>query len=487
MKRILALSLILLMLAACVPTPEEEVVVQKDTDRLVETVISQGTQTTVDEAEPIQPITERFTYDYVSNNGLLRIHADADVQVPTTGKIPMAQVKAVGFTDAFAKQVFDYVYQGKMVYMRVGSPRTKAMISEELKKYQEIANAGTWEQAGFSDAQAVDEYIELLKELYPNAPDELEPMKLESADGSMVVESYYGTDTHKLEIDDELAYLEIQRSELPDRNHTLLGTILSYNRGNIDTKIGYEESGEGLRTFQHWYADYDSYLVSTSDETAVYGQTYTPKEAAEFGLQFFHDLNVTDVAPRNVAYLYVAHPDGVTKSLYLIEYVRVVEGNPVGFIPLTQAYTSSDAVELPWMYESIRVMVDDEGVKSVSWQNPVEITKIISDHVQVMSFDEAATVFKSMCGMVYEPQTTAYERTIYIDLNVEHVELNLIRIREQNAEAKTGLYVPAWLFYGKEVWQYNKRDNPDFSKPFSKILFAINAIDGSIIDAHKGY
>ena len=41
MKRILALSLILLMLAACVPTPEVDAVKQKDTNVLIDTVIKE--------------------------------------------------------------------------------------------------------------------------------------------------------------------------------------------------------------------------------------------------------------------------------------------------------------------------------------------------------------------------------------------------------------------------------------------------------------
>ncbi len=494
MKKLLPLVLAICLLIACQPTPDEPVVVQKDTERLVDTVIAQNNsenkqENTEDAYIPIEPITERFTYDYTSENGLLHITADADVSVPASGKIPMTHVQVTGFTDEFAKRVFDYVYQGKTVYMRVYSPRTKAMISEELKKYQEIANNGTWEENGFVDAQEVEEYIEQLKELYQSAPDELEPIKREIADGSMIVENYYGTDEYKLEVEDEAAYLEIRRNELANRNRTLTGSILYYTRGTLDESIGYEESGDGQRAFQNWYSEYDSYIVDTSDDTIAYGQTYSPKAAVQLGLQFFRDIGIEDVAQRDVSYLYVAHPNGMTKSMYLIEYVRTVEGTPVAFVPLTQAYGDPHSVELPWTYESIRVIVDDEGLKSVSWQLPIHVTDVVSDHVNVLSFEDAKSIFTSMCGIVYEPQTvTSFDADCYIDVKVEHVELSLIRIREQNAETNlTGLYVPAWLFYGKEVVQYKEHDEPDFSKPFTHILFAINAIDGSIIDLNKGY
>lgn len=257
----------------------------------------------------------------------------------------------------------------------------------------------------------------------------------------------------------------------------------------LDESYGYEESpSEGLRSFQNWYSEYDTYLVDTSDDTKTYGQTYSPKEASDLGLQFFRDIGVTDVAPYSEAYLYIAHPNGVTKSLYLINFVRTVDGMPVAFIPFSQAWGDAGSVELPWTYETIQIMVDDEGLKSVSWLSPIDVTDVVSDQVKVLSFEDAKSIFTSMCGIVYEPQTTAYDNTIYIDIQVDHVELNLLRIREQNAEMqKNGLYVPAWIFYGKEVVQFGAYADPDFSKPFTRILFAINAIDGSIIELSKGY
>lgn len=489
-QRTILCFLSMLLLTACVQTPNEPIVVQKDTDRLVDTVMQQTPEPAENPASSAQisPVTERFTYDYISDNHLFRVHADADVTVPASGKIPMTHISALGFSDEFIKQVFDYVYRGKTVYMHVSSPRTKAMIADELKRYQEIANNGTWEEAGFVDAQEVDEYIEVLKELYPNAPDELEPMKQVPADGSTVVESYYGVDTHKLEIEDESAYLEIRRSELPDRNHTLIDSSLYYTRGTLDESIGYEESSsEGLRAFQNWYSEYDTHLVNTSDDTTIYGQTYSPKAAAELGMQFLHDIGLSDVAPYRESYLYVAHPNNDTKSMYLIDYVRTVDGNPVAYIPFSQVFSDHDSVERPWEYETIQAIVDDEGLKSIHWLDPILVTDVVSDQVQVIPFEDAVSVFKSMCSVVYEPQTTVYENEIHIDLDVEHVELNLIRIRERNADGKIGLYVPAWLFYGKEVMQYNSYHEPDFSKPFTSLLFAINAVDGSIIDISKGY
>ncbi len=75
----------------------------------------------------------------------------------------------------------------------------------------------------------------------------------------------------------------------------------------------------------------------------------------------------------------------------------------------------------------------------------------------------------------------------YYDLYVNQIELSMLRIREQNSTEKTGLYVTTWVFYGKRVKQYNGHVDilPDSYQDV--ILFAINAVDSSIIDLEKGY
>ncbi|MBR3037532.1 MAG: hypothetical protein IKI52_02400, partial [Clostridia bacterium] len=66
---------------------------------------------------------------------------------------------------------------------------------------------------------------------------------------------------------------------------------------------------------------------------------------------------------------------------------------------------------------------------------------------------------------------------------VDDVQLGLFRIREQNSP-DTGLLVPVWFFTGSQVNDWDEQINQwGTSSP----LCVINAIDGSIIDVHKGY
>lgn len=72
--------------------------------------------------------------------------------------------------------------------------------------------------------------------------------------------------------------------------------------------------------------------------------------------------------------------------------------------------------------------------------------------------------------------------------------MSLLRIKQQNTEGtKAGLYVPVWAFYGTVARLYFGEGNEytlinsggEFlNGPY--VVFAINAIDGSIINIEQG-
>lgn len=497
MKRIpiVLLAAVLLLSAACQPTPDHEIVVQKDTDRLIETVIGQQDADTVilpaseQTHEPIQPVTERYTYSYTSENKRLTIRVDADVSVPESGKIPMARVKAVGLSDAFAKNAFDYIYQGNPVYVRgEGGMKTKAQFAEEIAYYQELIETGRTAEAEM-DEQGAQEEIDYLMELYEKAPVEAVPVEQIPTDGTPMIsenDGLFGKQTdHRLEIYDDIGYYCFLRRELQDG--TVTDSSFNYLKGPTDNAIGYMESQDS-REFQNWYSDPVKYCVMSSETACEHEQKLSPADAVKIALDFLSDLGIEGVEPFRTCDLYVAKTKNGVKSLYVLDFVKVINGCSVAYVPLFQTGYGYSEHELPWKYEMMRVFVNGDGtVLSASWRDPIEVTKVLSDDVRVMSFESAKKHFEVLCKSVYEPRTEAYERLWYVDLTVDHIELSLLRIREQNADQKVGLYVPAWVFYGIDYEGYSPSETVDKSTYLTSVIFAINAIDGSIIDLEKGY
>ena len=89
-----------------------------------------------------------------------------------------------------------------------------------------------------------------------------------------------------------------------------------------------------------------------------------------------------------------------------------------------------------------------------------------------------------------------------IDATISRVQLCYLLIKDQNAENNTGLLVPAWVFYGDIVSQTFWNDGTSYDPLYRQgmsgasgcsfslgptIVFAVNAVDGSVIDPSLGY
>ena len=88
-----------------------------------------------------------------------------------------------------------------------------------------------------------------------------------------------------------------------------------------------------------------------------------------------------------------------------------------------------------------------------------------------------------------------------IEIHVDRVGLELMRIREQNVtDARVGLAIPTWVFYGTikmvdnpgtpeeyVTYQTFSADGGGSDWPMETCVFAINAVDGSLINPILGY
>ncbi len=501
-----------LLLTACQPTPDRDIIVQKDTERLVETVELKNANedVSIEPADmpdnPLVKMDESYTFDFVNDNGRLHIHADADVYVPETGKVPMARVKGEYFTDAFAKKLFDKIYQGETAYIRTNETRrlTKSELAEMIVYYQDLVDTGRTEDKLMDEEEAIA-FIDEMKEEFKTAPDEPEEIKPVEADGTMLLRNV--TDDSPYALFQHVQYYELwttgKRGELNIRRHAedddSMSDYLSYDRishdgQNSQERISYGETSESR--YLMFPSVYDTYVTDPDDTRCSYGQTLSPHDAAELCIAFLSDLGVTDVTPVPTIDTYVVKDrdrETVENCYYFINFIRTLQGTPVAYLSPMDVDNIEIAenveYEVPWEYEYLLFVVDQDGIYSLSWQNPVQITKVISDDAAEIPFEQAASIFEIMSRVIYEAQTENRVKPYYIDLEVTRVELSAIRIREKNAEGRTGLYVPAWIFYGKLTDNY---DNPVTQEMIDRrradtALLVVNAIDGSIIDLRKGY
>lgn len=112
----------------------------------------------------------------------------------------------------------------------------------------------------------------------------------------------------------------------------------------------------------------------------------------------------------------------------------------------------------------------------------------MNDDVQILPFDDASRIFEEMAPLIYQGKNAAFEeeagKSSQEVISVDKVELNLMRTRDGGG--LTGLYVPAWVFYGTEEYGTNL-SGEHFTSQSPWIFLAINAVDGSVIDVKAGY
>ena len=174
---------------------------------------------------------------------------------------------------------------------------------------------------------------------------------------------------------------------------------------------------------------------------------------------------------------------------------RLVNGAPAACDVSGAARKDPKSYAIPWPVESLRLVVDEEGIVSLNWKNMVTVLETVSPVTNLLPFEQAAAVAEKMLPILYNP--TGWEDLKSLEINITHVGLELIRIREQNNTSELkGLLVPAWVFYGtirmteasgfQDYANYGLKSGYDHYRG-EEILLCLNAVDGSVIDPLLGY
>lgn len=157
----------------------------------------------------------------------------------------------------------------------------------------------------------------------------------------------------------------------------------------------------------------------------------------------------------------------------------MIDSIPVG---MNLEYNTSD-YSISWPLEQISFVINDAGILDIRWESPTQITETISQDTPFISFDQASQIFKQMCPLIYAGKAASIPNAAY-NIQVTKVELCLFRVRD-NGTSRTGLLIPAWLFYGDEGLCVNHSEPMSSAPP--NIILAINAVDQTIIDLTQGY
>ena len=490
MKQVISFLLaiaIAVLFAGCQATPEEIVVVPKDSERLIEQAeagAAEGTSTL-----PIPP--GRVEYSATGADGNLAITVDASVDIPKSDQLPMIRVTSKGFDQSIITQIFNTVFTGQTVFdISNEAGRSKTDIEKSMLQMKQQLSDGSYEQYGFSEEEW-NNLISQLESEYLLAPEKADVQKA-ITDGTMTLSSDEQYQFSKLNAVSDTGSLRVH-SNL--NNKAADESSLVYSRNNAPTYTMADAVEVPVR--------FDS--EHETDEKVGYSLSNA--------IELCSNLFSSNTLSLDLASVYMVNDrstglsDDEVKSAqnyaYKLFYVREVAGVPVAVDAAMGM--NEDPYNVRWSYEQIEVVIDKNGIASLNWRAPLSVEDTIKQNVKIISLDSANDIFKTMALTVYEPQAKPLNpkvKRIEIDVKIDEIQLRLLRIREQNTEGtRTGILVPAWVYYGSvknaTYWEDPSQNTVVYqgsSNQFGNlydwgptIVLAINAVDGSIIDTAIGY
>lgn len=485
--RFLALGLAaILSLSACAKTPEAPIVVQKNNDRLLEEATSEDeNRQSLQTAQEESP--KDYTFHYSSTDTKVKITAEADVLLPDTDSIPMYHLSSTGFTQEQVTAIYDYLFAGEETWYAKGNQYyTKSMADADLAEARaELSRLQTDtempSQSRDSWIKHIQEFIEYTEANYNNYPDSIDKIMADSTFRTGNMETISGSQEYR--------YLDVRTD-----SGKILSCMNLIDYGSADSSLTFRSATGERYNSDPTSTDWNNPVPYGSDVPFSCTYSYEDAKALADGLFHVAGVEVRLIQTELLQGYSNGSPEFSTQALlhddtysaFRFCYSRVIDGTSVAATTSSSLYLED--TNPTWLYERIYVTVDSNGISNVSWSYPVMLENIVNEDVQILPFSDISRIFEEMAPIIHQGKIAALDEesgAFYTtSITVDRVELNLMRIRDGGS--LTGLYVPAWVFYGTE--EYGTTRSSELSISMSPwIVLAINAVDGSVIDIKAGY
>ena len=479
MKKILIMVIVILMLAlsACQPTPEEQAVTHKDNlEELIQNTAApmdsgdiqtpETEQTAgIDETQPeeTEELAEKYQETLEFEDSAFKVIIDAVVDEPD-GSISVAMVEPYKFTQEDVDRALEVFMPSVQIYKTYGEGD---FIAKDTLQQQIIALDALIAKIK-ADETLDDKVRQSLIGIHAVPKGMLERM-LENS----TVDSQEWVETTS-----EITTVDINNTigiSVKADMGKLMPTFFGIKRNSIHSAMSFTND------------DFDRGLISLKRiNDDIPGMETTFEEAKELAEKTLKRLAITEGL--RLVYTELGVPRGVpdedwistdyVPKRYMFYFASEINGILVPNIKICKGFEQEGAdFDYKWEAEYICVAIDDTGIVEFLYFEPGEITEIINDNVEVISFEEALEIFRKQ--IFYEGVWTQQGVT-FSDLTITKIQMNMFRLRLKDTNEY--MYVPVWDFIG--TWKTDFYE----TEPGKELSFlTINAIDGSIIDRNLGY
>ena len=484
MKRLIVLLLSLALLIACVPTPEQEYVVNKSDDVLEEKLhatpipvsedlvdAASSTQTGEMTEAPEQPLRQTFPAhwnDTIAVTDTLSVMIDAPVVTRADGVYPVYRSKSRDFTKPEILSILNALLPKPV--KRLSGAMTKEMVGAQIESFNEqAARWQQWRAKGSPEnerpdgEELTDEEIAIILDEYAEqlrlAPERDEEQPVTEYDPALL-RAVYG--------------LENGKTVTVIAGESMIG--FSFGSGNIYTQAEHDRDlqfpGE---------AEYDVNGWLPVDMT---------REAAEKTLwEALDRIGVEGFAIVSAQGANMIRSDGRASeaSGWLFELARDFGGYPLE--PSAKAdgrikYAEGDGFEAnaPIPKERIRIMVAEDGVVDFTYGSPKQIVRAVNENVELLPFD--AIREKAINGLRFAFAGYGSGENYQASFTVFKAVLTVytLRIRGEDGYCE----MPCWLLLFDHTLASGDYTSGDaLGRQYRALV--INAVDGSIVNPRLGY
>jgi hypothetical protein len=457
---ILAVSLI----SGCQPTPESDIVVQKDLEQMIDMAQATPETSAGSLAERLGAPAHIVMDELTSAPGTFIALTDADVIVPDVAGMATVRVGRHAFTQEDAARIAGVLFEGQATYsgeVLLSKQYYRNMILEFQRQLAAETDEEKRQQLEGSIAkfQGVMDSLPEGEGLVAAAPEFTEQNGVQrmylASDGTDGGYRTFSVSNNAQVVQYEMLYLYGQRGYVEQ--------LPNFYNERIDTELRYGREAGG------------------SPET-IPGLSVTAEQAQAQADALVPALGMGGFACNESAVVF-GQWEGQWIKAYSLEYTRAIEGAPVTYVRSDASGAEDDGkggyIE-GWAYERLSFIIGDAGVLAVSLTNPYDITETLAENTSLLPFDAVMDTYSRMILV-----TNSFT-DMNVVLRIDRVALGLARVTD-SATRETGIVVPAWDFFGTMTVSAADGGDASVLNDPAETRLTINAVDGTVIDRNLGY
>lgn len=437
---------------ACQPTPEKEVVVDKNS--LKKQISEKSIESQSAKADGIANIVYNWPLSY-SNNSVdsTEFSITAQVIAKDATNYPIQKAKHAKYSKSQIDKFINFFAKGT-----------------ELYRYDDVINT----------REEIEEQILTQKRLIHD---------IQSGKNKAFAGSIKQLNNYLQELQTKLETAPTQSSLTPVTNYfELVDANGELQLASLDNKMNFVISNNDYKVVRYYINSCED-MIALGEEESIDTISLSRADAESQAKDIIASLGYEDMLlSETSAGIYLADYSDDAKndqhSVYYFYFTRAVNGIPNNYEETKTASSpekvGQDAYSKSWPYEFISLAIDHSGVQEIIISGNLEIIDTVSSNVRLLSFEEIADMAKAYIKQKYVFISDTGKTKEIHRYSIDKIKLGYMQVMSRD-ETDEFLIIPVWDFFGIEYSNDEALPRRHYS------YLTINAIDGSIIDRNFGY